>query len=97
MQEDYSKFMEKKTTIIVVAPHDNDKVKKYFENKKFPFYGIPDPDNDMSQLYKQEWNLAKLGRMPALFIINTQGVIEFSYYSHNMADIPDNSLILSKL
>jgi len=44
----------------------------------------------LGKLYGQEWNLIKLGRMPALFIIDQKGSIAFAQYAKNMADIPEN-------
>jgi len=51
----------------------------------------------LGKLYGQEWNLIKLGRMPALFIIDQKGSISFAQYAKNMADIPDNKKVLQIL
>jgi len=97
MKKDYSKFVAKNASIVVVAPHDIEKTSKYFSKNKLPFYGIPDPDHKLAELYKQEWKLTKLGLMPALFIIGKTGKIVFSYYSKNMKDIPANDLVIGLL
>jgi len=60
-------------------------------------HGIPDSDGTLGKLYGQEWNLIKLGRMPALFIIDQKGTIAFAQYAKNMADIPDNKKLLQIL
>ncbi len=41
-------------------------------------------------MLKQEVKPLKLGRMPALLIIDKQGIIRYAYYSDSMADIPEN-------
>ncbi|MCK4466957.1 MAG: hypothetical protein KAU60_01245 [Desulfobacterales bacterium] len=51
----------------------------------------------VANLYKQQWKLAKLGLMPALFVINREGEIVFSYYSKNMKDIPANDVVIGVL
>ncbi len=41
-----------------------------------------------------------MGRMPALLIIDKQGIIKYAYYSDSMDDIPENEelfKILEKL
>jgi peroxiredoxin Q/BCP len=48
-------------------------------------------------LYGQEWNLFKLGRVPAVLLIDKAGLIRYQQYSYSMSDIPENSLILSLL
>jgi len=83
--------MDRKVQIVVIAPHETAKVKTYWEKESLPFIGIPDADETLGKLYGQEWNLIKLGRMPALFIIDQKGEIAFAQYAKNMADIPENS------
>ena len=48
-------------------------------------------------MLKQEVKPLKLGRMPALLIIDTQGIIRYAYYSDSMSDIPDNEEIFEVL
>jgi peroxiredoxin len=73
------------------------KVKAYWEKENIPFTGIPDPDGKIGKLYGQEWNLIKLGRMPAMFIIDQKNAIAFAQYAKNMADIPENGMLLQIL
>lgn len=95
MKEDFEKFREREAQVVVVAPHDAGRVKKYWEKDKFPFTGIPDPDHGLANLYGQQWNLAKLGRMPALFVIDRQGMLAFTHYGRSMADIPSPDELLA--
>ena len=97
MKQDYNKFIAKNAIVVVVTPHDIEKTSKYFSNNNLPFYGIPDPDHKVASLYKQQWKLTKLGLMPALFVINREGEIVFSYYSKNMKDIPANDVVIGVL
>jgi peroxiredoxin Q/BCP len=46
-------------------------------------------------LYGQEVKLLKLGRLPAVMLIDRSGRIRFVHYGHSMADIPSNQEILS--
>jgi peroxiredoxin Q/BCP len=48
-------------------------------------------------MYGQEWNLFKLGRVPALLLIDKAGRIRYQHYSSSMSDIPENSLVLAML
>jgi peroxiredoxin Q/BCP len=91
MKQDIRQFTDRQAQIAVIAPHGTEKVKTYWKKETLPFIGIPDSDGTLGKLYGQEWNLIKLGRMPALFIINQKGSIAFAQYAKNMADIPENS------
>ena len=42
-------------------------------------------------------NLFKLGRVPALMVIDKKGQVRFQQYSNSMSDIPENGLILGLL
>ena len=94
MKQDYNKFIAKNASVVVVTPHDAEKTSKYFLKNNLPFYGIPDPDHKVANLYKQQWKLTKLGLMPALFVIDRAGKIVFSYYSKSMKDIPANNIVI---
>ncbi|HHO75616.1 MAG TPA: redoxin domain-containing protein [Deltaproteobacteria bacterium] len=91
MKKDIEQFTERKAQVVVIAPHQKAKVKTYWEKENLPFIGIPDPDGILGKLYGQEWNLIKMGRMPALFIIDKKGIVVFAQYARSMADIPENS------
>jgi len=90
MKEDIKQFTDRKAQIVVIVPHSEEKTKSYWGKENLPYIGIPDPDGTLGKLYGQEWNLIKLGRMPALFIIDKKGTIAFAQYAKNMADIPEN-------
>jgi peroxiredoxin Q/BCP len=62
-----------------------------------PFIGLPDPKHKVANLYGQEVKLLKLGRIPALLLINKKGHVCYQHYSDSMSDIPENSLILGLL
>ena len=94
MQEDLSLFTDRKAQIVVIAPHKIETVRDYWEKEKIDYNGIPDPEWKLGKLYGQEWKLFKLGRMPALFIIDRKGKIAFAQYSGNMSDIPSNTELL---
>lgn len=90
MKGDIKQFTDRNTQIVVIAPHEKARVRAYWEKNNLPYIGIPDPDGTLGKLYGQEWTLIKLGRMPALFIIDQKGSIVFSQYAKTMADIPEN-------
>ena len=97
MKQDIKQFTDRMAQIIVIAPHETGKVKTYWENETIPFVGIPDPDGTIGKRYGQEWNLIKLGRMPALFIIDRTSTVIYTQYANNMADIPENGKLIQVL
>ena len=71
--------------------------RRYWESEKLSFVGLPDPKHTVANLYKQEVNLLKLGRMPALLIVDKEGIIRYEHYGDSMQDIPENETILNIL
>ncbi len=59
-----------------------------------PFPGMADLRSRVADRYAQEVNLLKLGRMPAIFIVDREGMIRFAHYSDNMRDYPTNERLL---
>jgi peroxiredoxin Q/BCP len=97
MKKDFEKFESKNAAIVVVAPHGAEKVAEYWKKEELPMIGVPDEDEKLAGLYGQEWKLLKLGRMPALFVIDRKGAVAFARYGTGMSDIPENSEVLKVL
>ncbi len=90
-------FTARDAVILTVGPDSPAAFKRYWENEQIPYVGLPDPKHKVANLYGQEWNIFKLGRVPALLVIDKQGLIRYQHYSASMSDIPDNQLVLSIL
>ncbi len=95
MRQDYQRFVELSTEIVVIGPESADSFKKYWEKNDLQFIGLPDPEHKILKMYGQEVRLFKLGRMPAQMLIDKSGVLRYVHYGHSMADIPTNEEILS--
>ena len=94
LHQDFEKFVERETIIVVIGPEDAKSFKKYWEKNQLPFYGLPDSDATVLKLYGQQVKIFKLGRLPAQMIIDKKGVLRFVHYGHNMEDIPENEELL---
>jgi peroxiredoxin len=94
---DYPQFMQCNTEVITLGPNSAAEHIRFWKAHQVPFIGIPDPGSRTADLYLQEVNLLKLGRMPAVFIIDRQGIIRYLHYGNSMADIPSNSEILATI
>ncbi|MBI9044291.1 MAG: redoxin domain-containing protein [Anaerolineaceae bacterium] len=97
LRQDYHKFEETNSVILVIGPEKQEAFSNYWEENKLPFVGLPDPNHTVLKLYGQEVKLFKLGRMPAQVIIDEEGVARYIHYGHAMSDIPENEEILNIL
>lgn len=97
LRQDYQKFVEQNAVVVVVGPENADAFKRYWDDEKLSFIGLPDPGHTVLKMYGQEVNLFKLGRMPAQVMIDRSGMIRFVHYGHSMEDIPSNEELLKLL
>ncbi|MCE9646152.1 MAG: redoxin domain-containing protein [Chloroflexi bacterium] len=95
MRDSYSAFTERGAQVIAIGPDTLTSFQSYWAKENIPFIGLPDPDHLVSNLYRQEVNLFKLGRMPLNCVVDVMGRIRFVHYGASMRDIPDNQEFLN--
>jgi peroxiredoxin Q/BCP len=94
MKESYAEFAERGVEVIAVGPDDMQAFQRYWAKENIPFIGLPDPDHQVSKLYRQEVNLFKLGRMPLNTVLDINGRMRYVHFGSSMSDIPDNETFL---
>jgi peroxiredoxin len=97
LRQDYTRFTERGAEVISVGTEQAEDFRSFWEKNNLPFVGISDPDQIVLKLYGQEVSMLKLGRMPALFVIDKKGVIRFAHYAQSMSDIPSSDRVLEIL
>ena len=88
LRQHYQEFVERDTEIVVVGPDSPGAFKKYWEKEDMPFVGLADPRHSVANRYEQQVSLMRLGRMPALLIVDKKGQVRFMHYADNMKDYP---------
>jgi len=97
LRDEYDQFIRTNTTIVVIGPENEAAFKRYWQENELPFIGLPDSSHQVLKLYGQEVNLFRLGRMPAMLIIDQTGKIRYVHYGKAMSDIPENGEVLKIL
>lgn len=80
-----------------MGPTSQTAMREFWEREEMPFPGLPDPDHTVASGYGQQVKLLKLGRMPALAVVDGQGQIRYRHYGSSMKDIPSNQEVLAIL
>ncbi|GIV66813.1 MAG: hypothetical protein KatS3mg047_1206 [Bellilinea sp.] len=94
LRQDYEEFRRRGAEIIALGPDGPRAYKRFWEEENMPFIGIPDIKSKIADRYYQEVNLFKMGRMPAVFVIDKDGIIRYKHYASSMSDIPENEEVL---
>ncbi len=94
MRDNHERFTKAGATIVAVSQDDAEDVNEYWSENNIPFVCIPDPDGRLKDLYNQQ---SKMGPLPAVFVIGTDGALELAHYGEDMKDIPDVDELLKLL
>jgi peroxiredoxin len=92
---DYPEFEKRNVQLVAIGPEDREKFSEYWITERMPFKGIPDPRHRVADLYKQKVDFLKLGRMPAMMIVDKNGKLRYQHYGSTMMDIPEDREILA--
>ena len=97
LRQDYDEFVARYAEVLVIGPDGPRAFQRTWQQESFPFPGLADPQHRVAEAYHQEVNLLKLGRMPALIVVDKRGQIRFEHYGESMSDIPLNQAVLELL
>jgi peroxiredoxin len=97
LRQDYNTFVDQQAEVIVIGPEDEQAFKEFWLKEKMPFPGIADPQHVIAKLYGQEVKILKMGRMPALFLVDREGLVRFRHHGKSMSDIPQDDAVLDLL
>lgn len=70
---------------------------KAYAKRAFPIYYDQSDEKIAKYVLKQEFKLFKLGRMPAILVVDAKQIIRYAHYGDSMSDIPRNEEILAIL
>ena len=97
LRQDYEQFVKRGSEILVISPEEADEVAKFWDAERLPFSGMADPDHAVADTYGQKVSLLRMGRLPALMVIDREGQIYYAHQGGSMKDIPENREVLAVL
>jgi peroxiredoxin Q/BCP len=97
MGRDYADFVSRNAEVIILGPNSSENFKRTWEIEELKMIGLSDPDSVIANRYHQEVKFMRMGRLPALLVLDQKGIIRFLHYGKSMTDIPDNSQVFQIL
>jgi peroxiredoxin Q/BCP len=97
LRQDHAQFVGRSAEILVVWPDDAEAVRTYCEKEKLPFTNLVDPGHEVANQFGQQVKILKLGRMPALVVLDRDGTVQYEHKANGMSDIPSNKTVLDVL
>lgn len=96
LKMDYPRIKELDTEVIVITPEIQSKARSTVESMQLPFEMVSDPELKIIKMY-DVYNPVYNWAWPAAFIIDKNGVIQYSFRGASSPNTPPISYILSKL
>lgn len=97
MRQDYPQFQARHAEILAIGPDSPEAFQRFWRERDLPFPGLPDPEHQVARVYGQESKVLRLGRLPALVLVDCTGIIRYVHYGGSMRDIPPNEPLLALL
>lgn len=97
LRQYYDEIKARDAEVLIVGPEQPAAFRRYWEEQQLPFVGLPDPEHRVAKLYGQQVRLLKLGRMPAMVVVDKEGRVHYRHYGKSMTDIPPVEDVLAVL
>lgn len=97
MRQDYAEFQSRGAEIIALGPDGPNAFRTYWAENTIPFIGLADVKSKVADRFNQEVKLLKLGRLPAIYVLDSEGRVRYSHFGDSMSDIPENAKVLAVL
>jgi hypothetical protein len=97
LRQDFEKFQDKNTILPVVEPEEVHVFVRYLQENNHPPKRLLNPKHSGLKQYGQEIKLFKFGRIPAMGIVDMQGMVRFVHDGHSMFGISKNTDFMAAL
>jgi peroxiredoxin len=87
LREAYTSLTKDGATIVAIAPDSVSSLQKHLRTNTYPFPVLADPDGKTFDAYDVTSRLMALGQQPALFIVDSDGIVRFDAVGKNQWDL----------
>jgi len=98
MIKDLEQFKKLETELYIITADRFENARRLevaYLKKKIPIYF--DTKHEIVTLLKQDVKILRLGRLPAILIVDKQGTVQYAYYGSSFLDIPSNRELIRTL
>jgi peroxiredoxin len=97
LQEDYNRFVQLDTEILAISVEEPSIGQYVTELLDIAYPILSDPEHEVVDQYGVYNLLGDSVATPSVFVIDTEGVIRWTYVGHSSSDRPSNEMILEQL
>ena len=97
MRDDYERFQKAGAEVLAISAESAASSEAYLRAHPLPYPTLIDEDHTVFDAYDATSRLMSLGQRPALFVVDSAGVIRFGDVGAQQWNIPSNQAVLSVL
>ena len=86
--------MEAGAEVIAVVNDSMERAQQYFSEHHIPYMCLIDSNREVFDRYQVDSKLISLGQRPGLFVVDRQGMIQYSHVGWQQWQIPNDSQLL---
>jgi len=94
LAEQYREFVDAGAEVVTVLSDSADRAHSYFEQHGIPFSCLVDPGHQVYDLYQVERRSVSMGQRPGLFVIDSNGIVQYAHIGWQQWEIPENAGVL---
>ena len=87
LRQDYQEFVDRDAEVVVIGPDNHQAFQAYWRTEALHFVGLADPTHTVARLYGQQSRLLKLGRLPALMVVDKTGRVAYKHHGLSLIHI----------
>jgi peroxiredoxin len=91
------RFTELGARVVAIAPEGSSALARYATRGPFPFPIVGDVDHRTFDAYDVASRALSLGQRPAVFVVDTDGIVRFDSVGTQQWQIPTNDAVLDVL
>jgi len=97
LREDHVRFTDAGASVVAIAPEATSAVERYVSQHPVPYLILSDSDHTVFDAYDVASRAMSLGQRPALFVIDSGGIVRFDTVGTQQWQIPTNEQVLTVL
>lgn len=97
MRDDYERYSDLGAEILAISAEPAASSEAYLRSHPLPFPTLIDEEHTVFDAYDATSRLLSLGQRPALFVVDTGGIIRFEEVGAQQWNIPSNRTVLGVL
>jgi len=97
LRDDIDEFTSRGARVVTIAPDDAAGVAKFVDGNPYPFALLADEDHAVFDAYDVISTMMSIGQRPALFVVDTDGIVRFDSIGTQQWQIPSNENVLKIL